>query len=239
MNQSGDKLRRQLLSPPIGNFSPSASTSTESFACPSVDEAAQIFHVYSLLERVGGVYGDGQVEGVELTRDGRAQACFSSMTQRQHWEERLDEARFGPASRRQWSIDGNNGNLPVPVEQERETDRYGFFIRPVKNGMRESSSSDQRSALLKSESYNLAMKEASTSTLPSPRPTYTPLSHAHSPTAEELAKENSRVEKWLEMLDKPTSASTKGASWSIQSDILASQGAKNRVGSICSTYKLF
>lgn len=226
MNRSNSKIVKQYLSPPLPQFSPSASSSTESFACPSLDEAAQIFHVYSLLDRVGGVYGDGQVEGVELTRDGRAQACFASAQQKQHWEERLEEARFGPAEQRRWSVEGNM-TLDQPI---RETDRYGFFIQPTKKNLHESSSVDQRSALLKGESFALASTEASTSALPSPKPVYTPLRPAHSPTAEELEKENRRVEKWLDMLAAPRAGPSDGAAWTLKGDILSSQGGKNRVG---------
>ena len=226
LNRSGTKNKQQYLSPPLPQLSASTNTSTESFACPSVDEAAQIFHVYSLLERVGGVFGDGQIEGVELTRDGRAQACFASPEKRQHWEERLDEARFGPAAGRSWSVDDSTS----PVEEQRETDRYGFFLQSAKKRLQESNNVDQRSALLKGESYALASTEASTSAA-SPKPIYTPMDHAHSPTMEELDKENSRIAKWLEMLDRPRAGPSSDSAWSIKRDMISSRAGKDKVAS--------
>lgn len=220
-----ERQQQQYLQPNDGQLPQhelpcnSAAVSTESFQASPLNESQQILHVYGLLERLGGVYGDGWHEGVELTRDGRALSCCRSAEAKRAWEERLREARYGPSS--QSSLNDNEN------PSSKETDRYGFFLRSNTSPSTLTPDSS-RTVLLTSKAYQEKRErypEASTSQL-APKAV---IKAAHTPSSRELDLENRRTLKWQRMLDPPPLESD-GLAWRLKPEILQSASSRKKVG---------
>ena len=197
---------------------------SDSFAQPTLSEAAQILHVYALLERLGGVYGDGTIEGVELTRDGRAQSCFASPEHRTAWQQRLADARFGPSRARRREAGEIDTILPV-----RPTDRYGFFLTDGTASLHGTPDlQDSRTVLLEASAYASGLKAQPVASTSSARPVKAILASAASPDADELERESRRIAKWQGMMRRATAQS--GAThWQLAPDLLSSQSGIRKV----------
>lgn len=198
--------------------------STESFQSSTLSEAQQIVAVYALLERVGGVYGDGIVEGVELTRDGRASAFQSSSEARLHFEQRLHSARFGPQPDGSGHHKHAQHNDDSDVLQAREVDRYGFFVGS--SGTAESSASnDARTWLLERSAYLSDKPVQSTSAIPQ-RASLEPA--AHPTSREQMKPETRRMGKWQKMLEH-AGPPGREKQWQFTANTLGSAGNQRRV----------
>lgn len=188
--------------------------SSDSFQTSSLSESEQIVHVYALLERLGGVFGDGLLEGVELTRDGRALSYQSSNTGKAQWNKRLHQARFG---------DAQTQHTISTLTQGPETDRYGFFTR--QHSLRSSTSSnDARTWLLERVSYATDTATPGASAIPK----RASLVSTRPPNREEVAKEIERTDKWLKMLRHSGSPGQEQV-WSFSPKILSSSREQRKV----------
>jgi hypothetical protein len=169
---------------------------------------------------MGGVYGDGWFPGVELTRDGRALSAHSSAQGRQAWNERLEEARFGPRLDR--SASSGVIGQPYQNHQDRETDRYGFFLDSAAES-NAASTGDQRIFLLAAAAY----REKGTAAASSSAPPKAVMAAARSPSAAELEKETSRTVKWQDMLSH---APVRSSAWSLRGTMTGDAKHKKKVG---------
>lgn len=186
ITENGDvKAEPPLLQPPPQLQQEKTRSLCESFQTSSISEAEQIVHVYSLLESLGGVFGDGKVEGVELTRDGRALAYQSSDQGRQQWEQRLNFARHGDKK----SIQALSSSPDL------EVDRYGFFTQ-IHSLRSSTASNDARTWLLEKSAFVNSTTTPSTSAIPK----RASLAATNPPGHEEVVLETSRMNKWQKML---------------------------------------